>query len=108
MAKRDKIADSLREKLDPRRVQLFRPVVHAVFACMLRRRWVQPELSAFIITSDGYVLGQRAGDVGYNDFLGLTRAELEEAIASLVARGILSPAEAVWLKVRLPRAAVGP
>lgn len=42
----------------------------AILACMVGEEWTTPALSSLTCTSDGFLLGCRKGDMGYNDFLG--------------------------------------
>jgi hypothetical protein len=75
-------------KLHPTQVRVS-PLFHAVLACLLGQTgWTTPELASLTVTSDGFLLGMRQGDCGFNDFLG-THDDL--------ARNLRGVAEAVGL-----------
>jgi hypothetical protein len=65
------IAKSVIKKLDPRRMKPGEPsdFFIAILGAMLHQEWTDPVLEALICTSDGCVLGQKKGDIGYNEFL---------------------------------------
>jgi hypothetical protein len=63
------------DKLSPRNVKVS-PLFHAMLGALLGQRWSKPVLVSLAITSDGYALGRREGDIGFNDFLGATDIEL--------------------------------
>lgn len=63
------------DKLSPRNVRVS-PLFHAMLGALLGQRWSKPVLVSLAITSDGFALGRREGDIGFNDFLGATDIEL--------------------------------
>lgn len=56
-------------KMHPSKLRVS-PKFHAILACMLGQKWTTPWYTSLCITSDGCLLGERAGDVGFNDFIG--------------------------------------
>lgn len=61
---------ALVEKLHPRRFPGMSGKMAAILGYLLGEAWTDPALTDLCITSDGYLLGQEAGDVGMNAFLG--------------------------------------
>lgn len=87
-----KMRSRLADKLNPGRVRVS-PMFHAILACLLGQAgWSRPELSALCVTSDGFVLGCVAGDVGFNQFLG-AKADLDRNLAGVADCVGLTPAE---------------
>jgi len=68
--------DTLARKLHPGRFPGMSSKMAAIVGCILDRQFTDPSIAALVNTSDGYVLAQREGDIGYNDFIG-TRLDLE-------------------------------
>jgi hypothetical protein len=42
----------------------------AILACMVGEEWTTPSLVELAMTSDGFLLGRRKGDIGLNELLG--------------------------------------
>lgn len=67
--------------------------------------YTQPVLKSLIVTSDGFLLACRKGDMGYNDFIG-TLSDLERNWTNLLVAAGLSDDEkdqanaAFWQRVR--------
>jgi hypothetical protein len=70
--------EGLVRKLDPSRLRVSNKF-HAMLGCLLEQEWTTPLLTAMCITSDGHVLGEKEGDVGFNLYLG-AEADLERNI----------------------------
>jgi hypothetical protein len=66
----DDLIASLQVKLDPRRFPNMSPEFAAVVGCLLKIHVTEPRLVAIYATSDGWLLGQNEGDIGYNEILG--------------------------------------
>jgi hypothetical protein len=64
----------LATKLGPERVAVSNKF-RAILGYLLGREWTSPRLVSLAVTSDGFLLGQHAGDLGMNDMLG-TAADL--------------------------------
>jgi hypothetical protein len=62
--------DTLVEKLHPRRFTAMSPKMGSIVAYILGQEWVSPQVNGLMVTSDGFVLGQVKGDIGYNHFIG--------------------------------------
>ena len=84
------------DKLSPKSVRVS-PQFHAMLGALLHQEWTQPVLSSIVITSDGFVLGSRAGDLGCNDFMGATYSELVQNIRGVAEAVDLSPEALTYL-----------
>lgn len=62
--------DTLAEKLNPRGFTAMSPKMGSIVAYILGQEWVTPQVNGLMVTSDGFVLGQVKGDIGYNHFIG--------------------------------------
>jgi hypothetical protein len=62
--------DTLKEKLNPLRFSAMSPRMGSIVAYILGEDWVTPQVNGLMVTSDGFVLGQVKGDLGYNHFIG--------------------------------------
>ena len=80
----DDLFASLQVKLDPRRFPNMSPEFAAVVGCLLQIHVTEPRLVEIMVTSDGWLLGQNEGDMGFNEFLG-TRAWLLENWEKLIS-----------------------
>ena len=60
--------DTLTEKLNPRRFSAMSPKMAAIVGYILSQNW--GVINGLMVTSDGFVLAQVNGDVGYNHFIG--------------------------------------
>ena len=89
------------DKLSPARVRAS-PTFHAIVACLLGTEgWGSPELVSVTVTSDGFLLGMREGDCGFNDFLG-TKADLDDNLAGVADAAGLTEAETAYLLALSP------
>lgn len=75
----------------------------ALLDCMLDKqpRRTSPALAELVATSDGFVLGRRAGDIGFNDIL-CTVTELERNVKGLAAVAELTEDELQALLDMMP------
>lgn len=55
----------------------------AIVGYILEERFSDPVISELVVTSDGFVLAQRAGEVGANEMLG-EEADLNRNLLSLI------------------------
>jgi hypothetical protein len=62
--------ESLTAKLNPSRFTAMSPKMASIVAHILGQEWVNPQVNSLMVTSDGFVLAQVKGDVGYNHFIG--------------------------------------
>jgi hypothetical protein len=91
-------------KLHPEQIRVS-PLFHAILAYLLGQTgWTTPELAALSVTSDGFLLGMRKGDVGYDDFLG-THADLDRNLRGVADAVDLTPAERETLLTLAPQPA---
>jgi hypothetical protein len=58
------------DKVDPARLPGLSEGMAGAIGCILNCRLSDPALESIIITSDGYVLGMKEGDSGYNYLVG--------------------------------------
>jgi hypothetical protein len=70
-------------KLHPGRLPGMPSKMAAILGHMLNQPWADPEIIDLCITSDGFLLGQRKGDMGFNDMLG-TEDDLKTYLEHLV------------------------
>ena len=61
---------NLKALLNPQRFSSMSPRMAAIVGCILGEAFTDPYLVELFVTSDGYVLGRRKGDIGANDFIG--------------------------------------
>jgi hypothetical protein len=61
---KESLLESAGEKLARVRIS---PKGRAIIDCFLER---ESEFQSLCVTSDGFLLGMRTGDIGYNDFIG--------------------------------------
>jgi hypothetical protein len=59
-----------KQKLNPARFPGMSPKMGAIVACILDIEVTKPVINSMIVTSDGFVLAELKGDLGYNEFLG--------------------------------------
>ncbi len=86
------IEQNLSRKLNPNRFPGMSPRMAAIVGCILDQEFTEPTIAELIVTSDGCVLGRRAGDIGYNDFFG-ARSDLEHNWEQLLDLAGLSEEE---------------
>jgi len=68
---------TLIEKLHPTRFSAMSGMMAAFVACVLDQEWTSPRLAELVVTSDGFVMGRREGDIGHNEFLG-SKADFDQ------------------------------
>lgn len=61
---------TLTDKLNPNGFTAMSGKMAAILGYVLGESWSEPEIQHLCITSDGFLLAQRNGDVGCNDFIG--------------------------------------
>lgn len=83
---------TLARKLHPRNFSAMSPKMTAIVACILRQKWTEPRLTALMVTSDGFLLGQHEGDCGFNEFIGGVD-DLRRNWDALLVAAQLRPAE---------------
>jgi hypothetical protein len=83
---------ALCKKLHPQRFTAMSPKMSAIVACVLGQKWTDPRLVALVTTSDGFVLAQREGDVGFDAFIG-SESDLRSNWGRLLADAGLDEAE---------------
>jgi len=79
----DDLLTPLQTKLDPRRFPNMSPEFAAVVGCLLGIHVTEPRLVGLLSTSDGWLLGRNADDLGFNESLG-TRSWLLENWEKLI------------------------
>ena len=62
--------ESLTAKLHPKRFSAMSPKMASIVGYILGQEWVKPQVNSLVVTSDGFVLAQVKGDIGYNHFIG--------------------------------------
>lgn len=62
--------DALKVKLNPRRFSAMSPKMAAIVGYIIGESWVSPAITGLMVTSDGFLLASRTGDIGYNAFIG--------------------------------------
>jgi len=62
--------ESLTAKLHPRRFSAMSPKMASIVGYILGQDWVKPQVNSLVVTSDGFVMAQVKGDIGYNHFIG--------------------------------------
>lgn len=80
------------DKLHPRRFPNMSPKMAAILGCILGEKYTEPAIEALCVTSDGCLLAQHEGDIGFNDFMGTSR-DLERNWRNLLDAAELTEAE---------------
>jgi hypothetical protein len=62
--------ETLTEKLHPSRFPALSAKMGSIVAYILGQEWAKPQVNGLMVTSDGFVLAQVKGDLGYNHFIG--------------------------------------
>jgi hypothetical protein len=62
--------ETLTDKLHPSHFTAMSPKMGSIVAYILGQEWVTPQVNALMVTSDGFVMAQVKGDMGYNHFIG--------------------------------------
>ena len=62
--------DVLRRKLSPSNFDAMSPKMSAIVGYITGAHYTEPEIDEMTVTSDGYVLAQLAGDMGFNVWIG--------------------------------------
>jgi hypothetical protein len=63
-------SSSWKDKLDPRRFPHMSPLMTAFVGLITERRYSSPAIVDLVETSDGHLLAQVEGDIGYNVHIG--------------------------------------
>lgn len=79
-------------KLRPDRFSAMSGKMAAIVGYILDEPFSDPAISEIVVTSDGFVLAETAGDVGANDMLG-TEADLNRNLLALVEAAGLTQEE---------------
>lgn len=61
---------NLQNKLRPARFSDMSPMMAALVECIVGGATISPQLVALTVTSDGFLLARRKGDLGYDAFIG--------------------------------------
>jgi hypothetical protein len=81
---------TLTESLHPRRFPGMSGKMAAIVGYILGEVWSKPSIAEMVVTSDGFVLAQNEGHVGFNTIIG-TAADLERNWNNLLrATGLTS------------------
>lgn len=78
------IHEAVIKKLYPKRFPGMSGVMSGILGVLLGEEWSEPGIDDLVITSDGYLLAQNTGDVGFNHFIGLY-ADFHSNIEKLVS-----------------------
>ena len=62
---------TLTEQIHPRHGPNLSPMFVALLGFLIQEKLTNPEIVALAITSDGHLLAMVAGEVGFNDYIGL-------------------------------------
>ena len=81
---------TLATKLNPKGFTEMSGKMAAIVAYVLGEHWTNPELAELHVTSDGFVLARKAGDVGCNEWIGSVQ-DLERNVATLLQAAELTP-----------------
>jgi len=75
--------DVLIDKLRPDRFTAMAGKMAAIVGYILGERFSDPAISELVVTSDGFVLAQREGEVGANEMIG-EEADLNRNLLTLI------------------------
>jgi len=84
---------NLTDKLNPNRFTAMSGKTAAILGYVLGESWSEPEIRALHVTIDGFLLVQRNGDVGCNDFIG-TMSDFCQNAFRLFEVAEITPSEA--------------
>lgn len=73
----------------------------AILGAMLDQHWTNPRLTCLCATSDGFVLGEQEGDLGFNEFLGAL-SDLERNCRGVAEVAELTPGETNYFLALMP------
>jgi hypothetical protein len=62
--------ESLTAKLHPRHFTAMSPKMASIVSYLLGQEWANPQINGLMVTSDGFVLAQVKGDLGFNHIIG--------------------------------------
>lgn len=82
---------SLASYLNPGRFTEMSPMMAAIVGCVIGEKFTSPYLVSLHVTSDGFVMGERSGDIGANELIG-TAADLERNWRDLLNAANMPPA----------------
>ncbi len=86
------MAVELAKKLHPSGFTEMSAQMAAIVAYILEEDWTDPGLAELHVTSDGFVLGRQAGDVGCNAWIGSVQ-DLDRNVSNLLHVADLTPEE---------------
>ena len=75
--------DALADKLRPDRFTAMSGKMAAIVGYILDQSMSEPTINELVVTSDGFVLAERSGEVGANEMLG-TEEDLNRNLVSLL------------------------
>jgi hypothetical protein len=84
--------EDLAQKLHPRKFTAMSGKMAAIVGYVLDQDWTSPGLAEMAITSDGFVLARRDGDIGCNEWIGDV-GDLERNVHNLLDAAELSQDE---------------
>ena len=84
--------EGLAAKLRPERFTEMSGKMAAIVGFILDEPFSEPAISELVVTADGFVLAERAGETGTNEMLG-TEVELNRNLLDLVAAADLTVEE---------------
>jgi hypothetical protein len=80
------------DKLRPERFTAMSGKMAAIVGYIVDERFTDPAISEVVVTSDGFVLAQREGEVGANEMIG-EEADLNRNLLTLIEAAGLTEAE---------------
>lgn len=86
------VRDNLVAKLRPDRFSAMSGKMAAIVGYIVDERLSDPAISELVVTSDGFVLAQREGEVGANEMIG-SEADLNRNLLDLIEAAGLSEDE---------------
>lgn len=89
---KEAIASQLKRKLNPARFPGMSPKMAAIVGYLLGEKFTEPSIVGISITSDGFVLANRSGDIGANEMLG-NDTDLTRNLDNLIQAAGLNPTE---------------
>lgn len=95
------VRDHVRSLVRPERLRTSGRMT-AILALAFNEQWTEPAIATLHITSDGFCLIERVGDVGANEFLGGESSLWRNVEEAGEAAG-LTPDERAWLREQIER-----
>ena len=91
--------DALARKLHPRNFTAMSGKMAAIVGYVLGEEFTSPQVAELAVTSDGFVLARRSGDIGCNDWIGEV-GDLERNVRNLLeAAELTSDERAEWQRL---------